>query len=318
MKSFRRCVLAACLALVQAAIPAQEFPTKPVRLVVPAPPGGPLDVAGRILGRDLQDRWGQTVIVDNKGGGTLGPEFLARSAPDGYTLMIISSTPLVTFPHLQKAPYDVLKAFVGVTQTVALTYAFFVHPTSGITSVSQLIDEARKTPGRLNFATGGIGAGQHLYLELFKLAADVDITHIPYKGAGPALQGFLTGEVHGMVDVTSAAIPTVRMGKARPLMVTGARPLAQLPDAVPFDVLYPGIGIPTWHGIFAPAGMPPALLDKIAADIRLTLRSPAVAERFRELGMEPTGLSGEAFNALVKSDYERWGELIRKKNIKAH
>ncbi len=318
MKVFDRCVWAACLMLLHAAVPAQEFPVKPVRLVVPAPPGGPLDVAGRILGRDLHDRWGQTVIVDNKGGGTLGPEFLARSAPDGYTLMIISSTPLVTFPHLQKAPYDVLKAFVGVTQTAALTYAFLAHPASAITSLQQLIDEARKSPGRLNFATGGIGGGQHLYLELFKLAADIDLTHIPYKGAGPALQGFMTGEVHGMIDVTSAAIPAVKAGKAHALMVTGAKPLAQFPDAVPFDTLYPGVGIPTWHGIFAPAGMPHALLDKIATDIRQTLHAPAVAERFRELGMEPTGLSGEAFNAVVRSDYERWGELIRKKNIKAH
>jgi tripartite-type tricarboxylate transporter receptor subunit TctC len=318
MSVFFRWVLVACMALVHASIAAQEFPVKPVRLVVPSPPGGPLDVAGRILARDLQERWGQTVFVDNKAGGTLGPEFLARSAPDGYTLMIISSTPLVTFPHLQKAPYDVLKAFVGVTQTVALTYAFLVHPSTGITSLQQLITEAKKTPGRLNFATGGIGAGQHLYLELFKLAADVDLTHVPYKGAGPALQGFLTGEVHGTVDVVSAAIPTVKAGKAHAVMISGARPLPQLPDAVPFDTLYPGMGIPTWHGIFAPAGMTQPLLDKIAGDLRQTLQTPAVAARFRELGLEPAGLSGEPFNALIRSDYARWGELIRKKNISAH
>lgn len=245
MNVLARWALAACMAVLPAPAAAQEFPVKPVRLVVPAPPGGPLDVAGRILARDLQDRWGHAVIVDNKAGATLGPEFLARSSPDGYTLMLISSTPLVTFPHLQKAPYDVLKAFVGVTQTVALTCAFLVHPSTGITSLQQLISEARKTPGRLNFATGGVGAGQHLYLELFKLAAEVELTHVPYKGAGPALQGLLTGEVHGTVDVVSAAIPTVKAGKAYAVMVTGAKPLAQLPDAVPFDTLYPGVGIPT-------------------------------------------------------------------------
>ncbi len=318
MKGFACGVLLACMAAMQTPIFAQEFPVKPVRLVVPSPPGGPLDVAGRILARDLQERWGHTVIVDNKAGGTLGPEFLARSTPDGYTLMIISSTPLVTFPHLQKAPYDVLKAFVGVTQTVALTYAFLVHPSTGITSLQQLITEAKKTPGRLNFATGGIGAGQHLYLELFKLGAEIELTHIPYKGAGPALQGFMTGEVHGTIDVVSAAIPAVKAGKAHAVMVTGSRPMPQFPDAVPFDTLFPGVGIPTWHGIFAPAGMPPALLDKIAADLRQTLQSPPVAARFRELGLEPTGLSGEPFNSLIRSDYARWGELIRKKNITVH
>jgi tripartite-type tricarboxylate transporter receptor subunit TctC len=271
-----------------------------------------------LLARELQERWGQTIIVDNKVGGALGPEFLAKSAPDGYTLMIISSTPLVTLPHLQPVPYDLLKSFVSVTQTVALTYALMRHPSSGITSLQQLVEEARKAPGKLNFASSGIGAGQHLYLELFKLAAGVDLTHIPYQGAGPALQGFNTGEVHGMVDVTSAVIPQVKAGKARALLVSGAKPLPQLPEAVPFDSIYPGVGIITWHGIFAPAGVPKPLLDKIAADIRYVLQLPVVAGRFRELGLEPTGLSGEAFNAVVRSDHERWGEVIRRNNIKAN
>jgi len=310
-------LLAACLGASSAVAHAQEFPVKPVRLIVPFPPGGPLDLSGRLVAKDLTERWGHTVIVENKAGGTLGPEALAKATPDGYTLMIISSTPLVTLPHLQPVPYDVLKSFVGVIQTVALTYAFAAHPSSNITSLQQLIDEARRSPGKLNVGTGGIGAGQHLYLELFKLAAGIDLTHVPYKGAGPALQGFNGGEVHGFVDVTSAIIPLVRSGKARALMVTGKSPVPQLPGAVPFDTVFPGQGITTWHGIFAPAGVPGPLLEKIARDIHAALHTPAVSGRFRDLSMEPTGLSGDAFNAIVKSDHERWGEVIRRNGIKA-
>src|SRR5206468_2001999 len=162
---------------------AQEFPSKPVRLVVPFPPGGPLDISGRLIGKELQDRWGQPVVVENKPGSTIGPEYLAKSAPDGYTLMIISSTPLVTLPHLQKVPYDVLKDLIGVTQTTLLTYALVVNPSSGIGSIQELIARAKKEPGRLNYASAGNGSGQHLYVELLKSAADITLTHVPYKGA---------------------------------------------------------------------------------------------------------------------------------------
>src|SRR2546427_7685678 len=137
---------------------AQDFPSKPVRLVVPFPPGGPLDIAGRLIGKELHDRWGQPVIVENKPGGTIGPEYVVNSAPDGYTLMIISSTPLVTLPHLQKVPYDVLKDLVGVTQTTLLTYALVVNPKEGIGSIQDLIARAKKEPGRLNYASAGNGS----------------------------------------------------------------------------------------------------------------------------------------------------------------
>jgi len=315
MKLFLRCAVAACWVLVSVAVWAQEFPTKIVRLVVPFPPGGPLDVAGRLIARELQDRWGQTVFVDNKAGGTLGPEFLAKSAPDGYTLLIISSSPLITLPHMQKSPYDPLKDFVGVTQTVALTYALAAHPSTGITTVQQLVEQAKKTPGRLNFSTGGVGSGQHLYVELLSLAAGIQLTQIPYKGAGPALQALIAGEVHVMLDVSSGIIPAMKAGKVVPLMVTGSKPLEQLPGVVTFDSLYPGVDITSWHGIFAPAGTPRPLLEKLGTDIRQSLQAPAVAERLRELGFEISGLSGDPFNAVVRRDYERWGEVIRKNKI---
>ena len=172
---------------------AQEFPSKPVHLVVPFPAGGPLDISGRLIGKELHDRWGRPVIVENKPGSTIGPEYLAKSAPDGYTLMIISSTPLVTLPHLQKVPYDVLKDLVGVTQTTLLTYAFVVNPASGIGSIQDLIARAKKEPGRLNYASAGNGSGQHLYVELLKSAADMNLTHVPYKGAAPVVTDLMGG-----------------------------------------------------------------------------------------------------------------------------
>jgi tripartite-type tricarboxylate transporter receptor subunit TctC len=296
---------------------AQEFPSKPVRLVVPFPPGGPLDISGRLIGKELQERWGQPVVVENKPGSTTGPEYTVKSAPDGTTLMIISSTPLVTLPHLQKVPYDVLKDLVGVTQTTLLTYALVANASSGIDSIQALIERAKKEPGKLNYASAGNGSGQHLYVELLKSAAGVDITHVPYKGAAPALQAVLAGEPAIMLDVTVAVIPHVKSGKLRALLVTGDKPLEQLPGAVPFDSLFPGLGIPGWHGIFATGGTPKPVLDKLAADIRWALALPAVASRFRELGVEPSGVSGDEFNAIVRRDYAAWGEIIRRNKLRA-
>ena len=317
MKRLLACMLAALSVSAHFPAFAQDFPTRPVRIIVPFPPGGPLDVAGRLVGKELSDRWNQPVVVENRAGGFTGPEALARSAADGYTMMIISSTPLVTLPHMQKAPYDVLKAFVGVSQTAALTYALMANPSTGIASVEQLVDAAKKAPGKLNFGAG-IGSGQHLFTELFKIAAGgIDMTLIPYAGAAPTIQGLLSGQVQIAMDVVSSAIPLVNGGKVKALFVTGARPLEQLRGVPTFDSLYPGLGISSWHGIFAPAGVPRGIQDRLATDIRQALAAPVVAKRFADFGFDPASASGEAFNQIVKQDYERWGEVIRKNNIKA-
>jgi tripartite-type tricarboxylate transporter receptor subunit TctC len=314
----KRFLAAAALSLAAGALAqGQEFPSKPVRLVVPFPPGGPLDISGRLIGKELQDRWGQAVVVENKPGSTIGPEYVVKSAPDGYTLMIISSTPLVTLPHLQKVPYDVLKDLVGVTQTTLLTYALVVNPATGINSIQDLIEAARAGPGRLDYASAGNGSGQHLYVELLKNAAGISIVHVPYKGAAPALQAVLSGEPGIMLDVTVAVLPHVKSGKLRALMVTGAKPLEQLPGAVPFDSMFPGLGIPGWHGIFAAGETPKPILEKLAADIRRALQTQTVGDRFRQLGVEPSGVSGDEFNAIVRRDYARWGEIIRKNHLRA-
>ncbi len=313
-----KAILWAVLALfVLPAAHAQDFPVKPVRLIVPFPPGGPLDIAGRLIGQQLSEMWKQPVIVENRPGGTLGPESVAKAAPDGYTLLIISSSPLVTLPHMQKVPYDVLRDLVGVTQTTLLTYALVAHADAGINSVQELIDQAKRSPGKLNYASAGNGSGQHLLMELFKSAAGIDIVHVPFKGAAPASQSVLAGQIPIMLDVTTVALPLVRSNKVKALMVTGGKPLDQLPGAAAFDVLFPGVGIPTWHGIFTTGGTPAPVLAKLANDIQAALRTPAVGDRFRQLGTEPSGVSGDAFNAIVRQDSERWGEVIRKNNLRA-
>jgi len=309
--------LAAFIWFCAAAVQAQDYPARPVHLIVPFPPGGPLDISGRLIAQNLQELWKQPVIVENKPGGTTGTDYLVKSAADGYTLMIISSTPLVTLPHLQRVAYDVMKDLTGVTQTTLLTYALVVGRDSGIQSLQDLIERARRAPGQLNYASAGNGSGQHLYMELLKAAAGIDLTHVPYKGAAPALQAVLSGEVPMMLDVTVAALPLVRSGAARAIMVTGSTPVDQLPGAVPFDRLYPGLGIPGWHGIFAPAATPRPVLERLAHDIQQVLQTSAVAERFRELGVEPSGVSGDAFNAIVRRDYDRWGEIIRRNALRA-
>ena len=296
---------------------AQSYPVRPVRLVVPFPPGGSLDIAGRLLAEPLQRRWGQPVVVENKPGGTSGVDAVVRSAPDGYTLLIISSSPLLTLHHLQRVSYDPLRDLAPVARTTLLTYTLVVNPAMEIRSVAELIARARAAPGKIDYASAGNGSGQHLYMELLKAAAAIALTHVPYKGAAPALQAVLAGDVPLMMDVAIATEPAVKAGKLRAILVTGDRALPQFPAAEPFDRLFPGYGIPTWHGVFAPAGTPRELVDSLARDIADALSEPAVRTRFAEMGVVTAPLSGPAFQTMVRRDDARWGEIISRNGLRA-
>lgn len=297
---------------------AADFPVKPVRLLVPFPPGGTLDVVARMLAAKLRDAWNQPVVVENRvgGNGALGVDAVAKSAPDGYT-MVFNATPIVTLPHLQKTPYDVTKDLTALIQTAVIDYVLAASTKSGINTVAELVDRARKSPGALNYASGGNGSGLHLNVELFKSITKTRITHIPYKGNAPAIQALLSGEVDLIFDTASAMIPMVKGGKAKALMVTGAKPLDGLPGVPAIDTLYPGSGIDGWHGIFGPAGIPPDVAQQIARDVRAILFSAEMSSRFQEMGFKPTGVSGDEFAATVRRDYERWGRVIRDNGIRA-
>jgi tripartite-type tricarboxylate transporter receptor subunit TctC len=307
-------IVAVCVTPVSAA----DFPAKPVRLIVPFPPGGPLDIVGRLLGRKLSEQWGQPVVIDNRGGasGAIGTDQLAKSAPDGYTLAV-NSTPLVATPHLQKLPYDTLRDLVGVSQIALIDYVLVANAKSGVASVEELIALAKNQPGKLNYASAGTGSGQHLFFELMKGTTGANINHVPYKGAAAAVQAVLAGEVDFMFEVAVGVLPQIRAGALRPLLVTGAKPIETLPGVLPFDSVFPGVGIEAWHGLFAPAGTPAALLQQIAADAASAVLSAEVASRLRELGFQPTGLGYPQFNEVVARDLERWGKVIRDNHIRA-
>ena len=295
-----------------------EFPARPVRLIVPFPPGGPLDIVGRVVARKLSEQWNQPVLIDNRGGasGTIGTDLLAKSPADGYTLAV-NSTPIVATPHLQKLPYDTLRDLVGVSQVAGIDYVLVATPKSGIGSVEELIALAKKQPGKLNYASAGTGSGQHLFVELMKGATGASINHVPYKGAAAAVQAVLAGEVDLMFEVSVGVLAQIKAGKLRALLVTGAKPIEVLPGVPPFDSVFPGVGIEAWHGVFAPAATPRPVLEQLAADVRQAVLSPEVSARLRELGLQPSGLPYPRFQEVVAQDLERWGKVIRDNNIRA-
>jgi tripartite-type tricarboxylate transporter receptor subunit TctC len=299
-------------------VAAAEFPTKPVRLIVPFPPGGPLDLVGRLVARKLQEQWGQSVVVDNRAGasGAIGTDQLAKSASDGYTIAV-NSTPIVATPHLQKLPYDTLRDIVGVSQIAEIEYVLVATPKSGVTAFDELLAAAKKQPGTLNYASAGNGSGQHLYMELTKGATGLNLNHVPYRGAAAALQALLAGEVDFMYEVAVGVIPQIKAGKLRALLVTGTRPLEALPGVAPFESALPGVGITAWHGMFAPASTPRPILEQLGADIGKAVHSPEVSARLRELGFQPTGVPYPRFNETVARDFERWGKVIRDNHIRA-
>lgn len=304
-----------------AALPAQaqQFPNRPMRLVVPFVPGGTLDVVGRMLARELQVNLGQPVVVENKGGAgsALGVDFVAKSPPDGYTFVINAATPMVTVVSLQKTPYDLVKDLVGVAQTVTIDYVLAVSPKSGVTSMKELVELAKKMPGKMNYSSAGTGSGPHMYMELASSVAGIKLTHIPYKGNGPAMQAMMAGEVDLIFDTSLGIIPQARSGKLRPLMTSSAKPLAALPGVPTMESLYPGSSIDGWHGVFAPAATPKDVLAVLAEAIRKSVNGPEMAPKLRDLGFEPSNMGSEAFTALMRRDYERWGKVIRDNNIKA-
>ncbi len=297
---------------------AADFPSKPVRIVVPFPAGGTLDVEARLISARLREIWRQPVIVDDRVGanGAIGGEYVVRSAPDGHTLLF-SALPVVATPHLQPMTFALNRDLVAVVETATIRYVLAVHPKTGVSSLAQLIELARRDPGRLNYAGGGTGSASHLYSELVKRSAAINLTHIPYKGDGPALQAFLAGEVDLIFTTASSVIPLAKAGKARALMVTGAKPLEALPNVPPMASIYPGVVGDGWHGMFAPAVTPRATVEQIAADVRAAVLSPEVSGRLSEMGFEPSGVGAERFGEVVRGDYERWGQLIRDNHIQA-
>jgi len=297
----------------------QEWPTKPVRIIVPFPAGGSADLMPRVVGEKLAAKWGQPVVIENRPGaaGNIGAEAVFRAGADGYTLLSAPPPPLVINRLLySNLTYDSTQ-FVPATVIGAIPNVLLVHPKTGVGSVAELIELAKKNPGKLNYASQGGGSTSHLTAELFKsMAGGLQIAHVPYKGTAPALADLLAGHVEMMCDNLGVSLPHVRSGRLKALGVGSAKRVAALPDVPALGELLPDFVAVAWFGIVAPPRTPPAIAEKISAGVAEALKQPDVLKRLADMSAEPMGLSPAETAAFMRQETERWGAVIRSAGVK--
>jgi tripartite-type tricarboxylate transporter receptor subunit TctC len=294
---------------------AANFPTKPVQIIVPFPPGGGSEAFARSIAAKLTQLWGQQVIVDNRGGagGTIGSYLAAKSPPDGYTLLLgLNGTHGMAQSLYRKLPYDTIRDFTPITMIGIGPNILTVHPSVPVKSVKELIALAKAKPGQLNYGSPGNGTPPHLQMEVFNRLARVKMTHVPYKGGGPANVALLSGEVQLAFTAVTVGLPYIEAGKLRALGLSGAKKPASL-SAFPTvaESGLPGYDENTWYGMFGPAGLPPAILNKLNADLVKVLSSPELKERFAQQGQEMVGNSPERFREIVRAEVAKWAEVIK-------
>ena len=298
---------------------AQSYPGRPVRLIVPFPPGGSVDVVARAMAPKLSERLGQPIVVENRSGasGNIGTELAARAKPDGYTLLI-NTIPFVANVHLYKeVPYDPLNDFVPIAWVSSSPSVLVVHPSVPARSVRELLQLAKSKPGALNYSAAGAGTNPHIAGELFNMLGSVEIVAIQYKGGGPALVAVLGGEIGITFPNISEAIPHVKGGRLRALGITGPRRSAQLPDVPTVaEAGLPGYEFVTWHGMLAPKGTPRAIVSLLNEKLRETLASPDQARLFEQMGLEIVASSPEEFSAHLRSELDKWGKVIKERHIR--
>ena len=319
----RRFVLAAlCATTVSIGAPAgaqgqaDNFPNNTVKIVVPTAPGGPLDVLGRLMTQRLRDIWGQPVIIENRPGGALmvGANAVAKSAPDGYTLLLSNDGPVTINPSLYKSmPYDPKKELTPVTQVVDAPFVLVVNDNVQATTVAELIALAKQNPGKINYASGGNTS--RLAGELFRLSAGVELVNVPYNGSGQAILGVVGGEVHMMIDGITSSLPHVLSGKLRALGVGTKGRLNEVPGVPAIAETLPGYIGSTWLGLFAPAGTPPQIVDKIQTTFAAVARDPELRARMIGLGMYPVTSVPAEFATFLEADTQQWERVIRDAKI---
>ena len=299
---------------------AEQFPTRPIRVIVPYAPGGNVDISARIIAPPLGEALGQTIVVDNRpgAGGNLGASLVAKATPDGYTLLVGSSGPLSVNPVIFKSlPYDTLKDFAPISTVQAVPLVVLAGPKSNINSIADIIAAAKARPGKLTMASAGAGTTNHFAIELFAHMANVKLLHVPYKGSGPALSELLGGQVETMIDQLAASIGYVRDGRLKVLAVTTPQRAAALPNVPTLDELgYKGYQASTLLGLLAPSGTPKPVVAKLNTGVRKIMDNNTVAERFRGLGANPGASSPEEFTARIRDELEQWRSLVKQLNLK--
>ncbi len=297
------------------------YPNKPVRLIVPAAPGGGADFLARIVSTKLAEQTGQTFVVDNRAGasGTIAADATAKAAPDGYTVLLGQSTSIAIAPHLyQKLGYDTLKDLRAVTLVAEVPNILVVHPSVPASNVKELIALAKSKPNLLNFGSAGNGAPSHLAGEMFKGSAGVNMVHVPYKGAGPAVNDLLAGQIQVMFAPMVAVLPQVKAGRLKALAVTSAKRSPAVPELPTLSESgLTGFEIVSWFGFFVPSATPQAVVDKLHAETVKALKSPDTIERFAKEGAQPEGNTPAEFALYVQQEYARYAKLVKDNNIKA-
>ncbi|WP_354683825.1 tripartite tricarboxylate transporter substrate binding protein [Cupriavidus necator] len=309
---------AALFALAPTAAHAQTYPTKPITIVVPASPGGAIDLVARLVGQKLTAAWGQSVVVDNRSGATgiVGTDLVAKAPADGYTLALVASSHAINPSMVRKLPFDTVKSFEPVVQTHVVPLMLVVSPSVPAKSVKELIAYGKSHPGELSFASSGSGGAPHFSGELFKSMAGLDMVHVPYKGSTLAHPDLTSGRVSLMFDTVAAISPQVKAGKVRVLAVTTTKPAAIAPQVPTMaEAGLPGYDTSTWGGFLAPAGTPKAVIDKLNAAINQALAAPDVRERLLAAGIEPAGGSPAQFAGFIQIEMVKWAKVAKNAGI---
>jgi tripartite-type tricarboxylate transporter receptor subunit TctC len=293
---------------------ADTYPSRPLRLIVPFPPGGGNDIVARLVATRLGEGLGQQIVIDNRGGagGTIGTDMTAKAAPDGYTVLVNNISLAVNHTLFQKLPYDTLADLAPVSLIGRQPNVVVVHPALSARNVRELVTLARSRPGQLNYGSGGNGTASHLATEMFKLMTKIDLVHVPYKGLGPALTDLVGGRLELIVSTLASAMPQVKGGKLRPLAVTTARRSSFFPEVPTMDEAgVKGYEFSTWYGLLVPAGTPKAVVDRLNAETKKVVSSSAAREQFVAQGLEPAASTPQEFGAYLRSEVAKWGKVIK-------
>jgi tripartite-type tricarboxylate transporter receptor subunit TctC len=306
---------AVCAAVLPVTAVAQNYPTKPLRFIVPFPPGGGNDTIARLVAQKLSAAIGQQVIVDNRpgAGGTIGAEAAARSPADGYAMFLAGVATHGINPNMRKKmPYDPLKDFEAVSLIASAPLLVVVHPSLPVKNVKDLIAVAKAKPGQINYASNGPGSSSHLAVELFDMMAGVKMTHVPYKGLAPALTDLLSGEVSVMFSSAVAALPQVKAGRLRAIAMTGSKRSAAIPNVPTVaEAGLPGYETGSWYGVVVPAGTPRVAIDRLSREIQGIVKSPDFTAKLNEEAVIPVGSTPEAFNKHIRNELARWAKVIK-------
>lgn len=318
----KKALLAASLAIMalgSAAGAHAAWPDRPITMVVPFPPGGPTDLVARVLAKQLTDQLGQTVVVENKGGanGNIGMQYAAAAKPDGYTVLYNTSS-IALSPNLYRSlAFDPVKDFAAVSSTAVIPLVLLVHPSVPAKNAQAFVEYARQHPGKLSYGSAGAGNVTHLGALLLLRSLDIDAVHVPYRGSAPAMTDLVGGQVQVMTNTLNDSLGFVREGKLRALAVTSAQRSDQLPDVPTVaETVAPGFGMGAWQGVVVPAGTPAPVIDQLNAEIRRALQSPEMQKQLKAQGAQALGSTPQEYAAYIKSEIQRWGEVVKAANVK--